>query len=66
MNVAKKYLMPDKAVILIVGNKTDISMKLPDHPTTLQDLTTGPVTELPLRDPMTMKPLASNPDAGSK
>ncbi|HEX3797486.1 MAG TPA: pitrilysin family protein [Verrucomicrobiae bacterium] len=57
--VAKKYLTPDKAVILIVGNKADISMKLPDHPMTLQELTSGPVKELPLRDPMTMKPMAT-------
>ena len=57
--VAKKYLAPDKAVILIVGNKADISMKLPDHPVTLQDLTTGPITELPLRDPLTMKPMSA-------
>ncbi len=53
--VAKKYLEPDKAVILIVGQKSDITMKLPAHPTTLQDLTGGPVKDWPLRDPLTMK-----------
>jgi predicted Zn-dependent peptidase len=56
--VAKKYLTPDKVVILIVGNKADISTKLPDHPVALHDLMSGPVTELPLRDPLTMKPMA--------
>jgi predicted Zn-dependent peptidase len=56
--VAQKYLAPDKAVILIVGQKSDITMKLPEHPVTLQDLTTGPVKDLPLRDPLTMKPMA--------
>jgi zinc protease len=55
--VAKKYIKPEKAVILIVGKKEEITMKLPDHPVTLQELTSGPVTDLPLRDPLTMKPL---------
>jgi hypothetical protein len=32
-------------------------MKLPEHPITLQELTGGSVKELPLRDPLTMKPL---------
>lgn len=54
---AKKYLTPDKAVILVVGNKEQIMMKLPDHPVTLQELTSGPLKDLPLRDPMTMKPM---------
>jgi len=55
--VAKKYLKPDQAVILIVGNKSEISLKMPDHPVTLQELSSGPVTDVPLRDPLTMKPV---------
>ena len=55
--VAKKYLTLDKTVILVVGNKSEIMMKLPDHPVTLNELTSGPVKELPLRDPMTMRPM---------
>lgn len=55
--VAKKYLTVDKAVILVVGEKSQIMMKLPDHPVTLAELTSGAVTDLPLRDPMTMKPM---------
>jgi zinc protease len=58
LRVAKKYLHPDQAVILIVGQKKDISMKLPAHPITLEELSGGPVKELPLRDPLTMKPMA--------
>ena len=55
--VAKKYLKPDEAVILIVGNKKEISLTMPDHPVTLQELSSGPVTDVPLRDPLTMKPM---------
>jgi zinc protease len=55
--MAKKYLTPDKSVILIVGNKSEISLKMPDHPVSLQELSSGPVTDVPLRDPLTMKPM---------
>ncbi len=56
-NVAKKYLTLDKAVILVVGDKKEVMMKLPDHPVTLGELSSGGVKELPLRDPMTMRPM---------
>ncbi|HEX4645693.1 MAG TPA: pitrilysin family protein, partial [Verrucomicrobiae bacterium] len=61
--VAKKYLTPDKAVILVVGHKEDVLMKLPDHPVELKELTSGPVTELPMRDPLTMKPVTGGEKA---
>ena len=57
LRVAKKYLAPEKAVILVVGQKSEITRSLPEHPVLLKDLSTGPMIDLPLRDPLTMKPL---------
>ena len=57
--VARKYLAPEKSVILIVGQKSEITMKLPEHPVLLKDLSQGPMIDLPLRDPLTMKPMTA-------
>ena len=55
--VAKKYIQPDKLVILVVGQKNEILLGHPSHDVKLSQLTQGKVVDLPLRDPLTMKPM---------
>lgn len=55
--VAKTYLNPTKTVILVVGKKEDILLGHPNHPVKLDAF--GTVKELPLRDPLTMEPMAN-------
>jgi predicted Zn-dependent peptidase len=64
LRVARKYLKPDKLVILVVGEKAQILSGDPDHPVKLTDLAGGRLTDLPLRDPLTMKPIS--PSASAK
>ena len=56
--VAAKYLTPDKVVILVVGTKEEILKGHPDHPVKLESLGGGRLVDQPLRDPLTMKPVA--------
>ena len=54
--VARTHLLPEQLILLVVGNQADIDQGNEDHPVKLEELAPGgKVTELPLRDPMTME-----------
>ena len=53
--VARTYLVPEKMVILAVGDQKEIDLGDGAHDVTLGSLAGGKVSTLPLRDPMTMK-----------
>lgn len=56
--VAQKYLKPEKAAILVVGGKAaDLEAGDKEHPGKLSEVAKLPVVNLPLRDPLTMKPI---------
>jgi len=59
--VAKKYLILDKLIVLVVGEKKEILLGHPSHPVRLTDLVQGPLSDLPLRDPLTIKPTEREP-----
>ena len=59
--VARKYLDLSRLVILVVGKEEEILKGHPDHPVKLDDLAGGKLKRVPLRDPMTMKPLPAAP-----
>ena len=55
--VAKRRLETTKVIVLIVGQKEEILKGHPDHPVKLERITRGGVKDLPMRDPLTMKPV---------
>ena len=59
--VAGRLITPDRVTVLVVGKKADLLNPDPKHPVKFADLTGGKLTELPLRDPMTMMPLSGGP-----
>lgn len=63
---AKRLLKPESATILVVGRKSELLNPDPKHPVQFQDLTGGKLVELPLRDPLTMQPVAKAAAPGEK
>ncbi|NWJ42501.1 MAG: insulinase family protein [Geothrix sp.] len=56
--VARQYLDPSRLTILVVGKAVDAEAgDAKDHPGLLKDVAPLPLTRLPLRDPLTLKPL---------
>ncbi len=64
--VAERLLKPDTITLLVVGKKADLLNPDPKHPVAFADLTGGKLTELPLRDPFTMKPMSLSPGGSTK
>ena len=58
LRMAKKYLDPSKMVLLVVGKISEAEEgDVKDHPGKLSEVVKLPVVKLPLRDPLTMKPI---------
>jgi zinc protease len=55
--VAERLLKPGSVALLVVGRAAEVLNPDPKHPVKLADLTGGTLTEVPLRDPLTMQPL---------
>lgn len=58
--VAREHLDLSKLVILVVGQKAEVLKGHPDHPVSVKSLAGDRVVDLPLRDPLTMKPVVGN------
>lgn len=58
--IARRLLATDRVTILAVGKKADLLDPDPKHPVSFPELAGGKLTDLPLRDPFTMKPMAAN------
>jgi zinc protease len=59
--VAEKWLTKDHLVVVIVGQKDEIEKGHPTHDVSLKSF--GPVTDVPLRDPLTLKPMSAPAEA---
>jgi zinc protease len=49
-------IQPEKMIVLVVGNIAEIMAGHPEHDANFAEF--GPITKLPLRDPMTLEPIA--------
>lgn len=56
-DVARRWLVPEKLIALVVGDQKEIALGDATHPVKLEDLFGGKATDLPLRDPLTLEPM---------
>ena len=61
LRVARRYLRPDELVVLVVGNWEEIAPGDAERRATMAQFDGGRVEHLPLRDPLTLEPLAADP-----
>lgn len=64
--VAQKWLDDQAVTILAVGKRDEMLNPDPKHPVAFPSLVGGKVVDLPLRDPMTLKPLAPKAPAAKE
>jgi zinc protease len=57
LEAARRYIRPDELVVLVVGNVEEILQGDPDHPEARFERF-GELVRVPLRDPMTLRPLS--------
>lgn len=55
--VARRVITPERFCVLLVGKKSDILLGDAKHDASVLTMAGGKITDLPLRDPLTMKPL---------
>lgn len=53
--VARTHLLPEKMIVLVVGDQKEIAVGDGKHDAKLEALVAGQPTDLPLRDPLTMR-----------
>jgi zinc protease len=56
--IARRLFDSPPVAILVVGKKSEIANPLPSHPVALTSLAKGAIVDVPLKDPMTLKPIA--------
>ena len=59
VRVARRLLDPARMTYLVVGKVDDVLLGDPKHDVSFTGLAGGEPKRLPLRDPLTMKPLAN-------